>query len=1090
MPQSATHTDKPAARRRGPARAYKLLGLALMLLAFALALPATASANGATKGVLTTQPSGAVNGVALTGHAVVQLQDASSNNVDTSGVDVVATISSGTGTLSGTTTVATTGGVATFTNLVITGTVGSFTLTFTPQGLTAAVSTSFTLSVGVGAKGVLTTQPSGAVNGVALTGHAVVQIQDSGGNNSSAYVNVVATIASGTGTLSGTTTVATTDGVATFTDLMITGTVGSFTLTFTPQGLTAAVSTPFTLTAGAATQIAVHLGNGQSATAGTAVATAPSVIVKDANNNVVSGVSVTFAVATGGGSATGLTTTTNGSGIATVGSWTLGATAGSNTLTATSGTLTGSPVTFTATGAGAADAARSTLTPTSASITANGITTQVLTVTAKDVNGNNLSTGGITVTITRLSGTGAISSPVTDVGNGSYTATVTSPVATGSGVFVATLGGNPVKNGNADTTQATITYVVGTADAARSTLTPTSASITANGSSTQVLTVTAKDVNGNNLGAGGDTVTITRSSGAGAIGSVTNVGNGTYTATVTSPVATGSGVFVATLNTAEVRSGAGAQTQSTITYVAGTATKYLVTSSNYSPAAGANVTITAQLADVNGNAVATSGNVVTWTKSNANGSFAATTSTTDSSGIATVVFTTHTVFGTATTVTGTSPGPLTGASAAITTGGPTLAITAPTGAATYVQGSLLTVSWTTSSAAAAGEFGLWVRGPANDWYAATLVATSGLGAYTTTLTLTGVPPSGGYNAIVAWRPAAGSGAWASWGTSPGSFTVTTAAPTITVTAPTGSTSHAVGSLLTVSWTTSSAVSTGEFGLWVRGPANDWYAAKLVAPSGLAAYTTTLTLTGVPPGGGYEAILAWRPAAGSGVWSCWGTSPGSFTVTSAAPTITVTAPTGSTSHAVGSDLTVRWTTGSAVSTGEFGLWVRGAANDWYAAKLLPASGLGAYTTTLSLTGVPPGGGNNAIVAWRPTAGSGVWSCWGTSPGSFTVTAPTLAITAPAGATSHAVGSLLTVSWTTSGAASGGEFGLWVRGPADDWYAAKLLPASGLAAYTTTLSLTGVPPGGGNNAIVAWRPTAGSGVWSCWGTSPGSFTVTAR
>ena len=102
--------------------------------------------------------------------------------------------------------------------------------------------------------------------------------------------------------------------------------------------------------ASAATQIAVNAGDGQSATAGTAVATPPSVIVKDVHDNPVSGVSVTFAVAAGGGSATGTAATTNASGIATVGSWTLGAAAGANTLTATSGTLTGSPVTFTATG--------------------------------------------------------------------------------------------------------------------------------------------------------------------------------------------------------------------------------------------------------------------------------------------------------------------------------------------------------------------------------------------------------------------------------------------------------------------------------------------------------------------------------------------------------------------------------------------------------------------------------------------------------------------------------------------------------------------------------------------------------------------
>ncbi|MFL0163434.1 invasin domain 3-containing protein, partial [Aquirufa salirivi] len=84
-----------------------------------------------------------------------------------------------------------------------------------------------------------------------------------------------------------------------------------------------------------------------------------------------------------------------------------------------------------------------------------------------------------------------------------------------------------------------------------------------------------------------------------------------------------------------------------ITTVAGAASKYLVTSSSSSPVAGATVTISAQLADANDNPVATSGQTVTWTKSNANGSFASATSTTNGSGIATVVFTSHTVAGTA-----------------------------------------------------------------------------------------------------------------------------------------------------------------------------------------------------------------------------------------------------------------------------------------------------------------------------------------------------------------------------------------------------------------------------------------------------------
>src|SRR5205809_2557392 len=54
-----------------------------------------------------------------------------------------------------------------------------------------------------------------------------------------------------------------------------------------------------------------------------------------------------FPPAAGSGSVTGGTQTTNGSGIATVGSWTLSTTAGTNTLTAAASGLTGSAETFT-----------------------------------------------------------------------------------------------------------------------------------------------------------------------------------------------------------------------------------------------------------------------------------------------------------------------------------------------------------------------------------------------------------------------------------------------------------------------------------------------------------------------------------------------------------------------------------------------------------------------------------------------------------------------------------------------------------------------------------------------------------------------
>ncbi len=96
--------------------------------------------------------------------------------------------------------------------------------------------------------------------------------------------------------------------------------------------------------------VAAYAGNNQAAMAGTALPTKPAVQVLDGNGNPVVGRSVTFAAATGGGSVTTATVSTNASGIATVGNWTLGATAQLNTLTATvSGTgVSGNPVTFSA----------------------------------------------------------------------------------------------------------------------------------------------------------------------------------------------------------------------------------------------------------------------------------------------------------------------------------------------------------------------------------------------------------------------------------------------------------------------------------------------------------------------------------------------------------------------------------------------------------------------------------------------------------------------------------------------------------------------------------------------------------------------
>lgn len=101
---------------------------------------------------------------------------------------------------------------------------------------------------------------------------------------------------------------------------------------------------------GLASQVAIAAGDGQTATAGTAVAIPPAVIARDSSGNPVAGVSVTFTVRSGGGAVMpAAPVTTDSAGIAAATSWTLGASSGVDSLQATASGLAGSPLTFTAT---------------------------------------------------------------------------------------------------------------------------------------------------------------------------------------------------------------------------------------------------------------------------------------------------------------------------------------------------------------------------------------------------------------------------------------------------------------------------------------------------------------------------------------------------------------------------------------------------------------------------------------------------------------------------------------------------------------------------------------------------------------------
>lgn len=200
---------------------------------------------GSTHLSFSTQPSGAVSGVAFTGQPVVQVLDAG-NALVTVGAPATAPITmailSGSGSLSGTTTVNAVGGVATFTNLKITGS-GSFTIQATSSGITLANSSSFSVAAfGSATQLGMGVQPSGAVSGVAISPSVTIQVLDANNNVVTTDTsNVVASLATGSGALSGTTTVAAIAGVATFSNLIYTG-AGPATIRFSDGALTTVTS--------------------------------------------------------------------------------------------------------------------------------------------------------------------------------------------------------------------------------------------------------------------------------------------------------------------------------------------------------------------------------------------------------------------------------------------------------------------------------------------------------------------------------------------------------------------------------------------------------------------------------------------------------------------------------------------------------------------------------------------------------------------------------------------------------------------------------------------------------------------------------
>jgi len=180
------------------------------------------------------------------------------------------------------------------------------------------------------------TQPDGASAGEPISTQPVVEVRDANHHKVSGKTGptITAALQAGPAELFGALAVQTIDGEAAFSDLAVHGLVGQYEIVFRADGLTSSTSTPFAVTAGAATALGKVTGEGSEVIAGAVVTV--SVRVVDAFGNGVSEARVIWSIGNGGGSVEQTESISDSQGLASA-EWTTGPSVGTeNRLVATS----------------------------------------------------------------------------------------------------------------------------------------------------------------------------------------------------------------------------------------------------------------------------------------------------------------------------------------------------------------------------------------------------------------------------------------------------------------------------------------------------------------------------------------------------------------------------------------------------------------------------------------------------------------------------------------------------------------------------------------------------------------------------------
>jgi hypothetical protein len=350
---------------------------------------AIAGAAAPARLVVTAEPASAVVG-AVIAPVIFTAQDAAGNAATafTGPVTIALGDNTANAALSGTTTVNAVAGVATFTTLALNRVGAGYTLVGSTAGVTSAITGAFDVLGTTAGRLVFTAQPSNAVAGADI-GKVVVTAEDGQGNPDPSFTGTVQLALAANldkGALAGTVSAAAVAGVATFAGLSVNRPATGYALSASAKGVISARSSPFDVLNGAASRFSVENGDGQAGSANAPLAQPVVVRVSDQSGNGVAGVTVTFAVATGGGTVSPASSTTDALGLAQA-TWTLGRTPGRQTVNATAGNLTTSGITFSATALASAATALS-VSALPASTVAGGLLGPSITVTALDGNGN------------------------------------------------------------------------------------------------------------------------------------------------------------------------------------------------------------------------------------------------------------------------------------------------------------------------------------------------------------------------------------------------------------------------------------------------------------------------------------------------------------------------------------------------------------------------------------------------------------------------------------------------------------------------------------------------------------------------------